>query len=232
MSTQPQDPLSTRWSMIDSLYGERPEAAWQWFVERYRPFARHVLSAVLPAGSDVDAAESEFWGYLFLSRVVDRADRARRFRGLLFGTLRNFARRWRDSRGMDPMPNEALDALADDESATATATRLWAHNVLRNGLARLRTENQNSADALERFYGIGPQDWSGEVRQPLSAAEVADQLALPRQGIYMQLHRGRARLRSILESELREGCADDESFRDELRLLLRIAATRVPGLME
>jgi hypothetical protein len=39
-------------------------------------------------------------------------------------------------------------------------------------------------------------------------------------------------LRQILESELRESCADDEAFRDELRLLLRIAATRVPGLME
>ncbi len=232
MSTQPQDPLSTRWSMIDSLYGDRPEAAWQWFVDRYRPFARHVLSAVLPTGSDVDAAESEFWGYLFLSRVVDRADRARRFRGLLFGTLRNFARRWRDSRGMDPMPNEALDALADDESATASATRFWAHNVLRNGLNRLRGESPGSAEALERFYGIGAQDWAGATSKPVSAAEVADQMSLPRTGIYMHLHRSRARLRMILESELREGCADEESFRDELRLLLRIAATRVPGLME
>jgi len=232
MSTPNMDPLSTRWSMIDSLYGDDPEVAWQWFVERYRPFARNVLSAVLPDGSDVAAAESEFWGYLFLSRVVDRADRARRFRGLLFGTLRNFARRWRDSRGLAPLPNDALDALADDESAAASATRLWAHNVMRNGLAKLRSESPTSADALERFYGIGPQDWPGGQNAPVSAGEVADQLNLPRQGIYMQLHRGRARLRSILETELREGCADDESFRDELRLLLRIAATKVPGLME
>ena len=48
----------------------------------------------------------------------------------------------------------------------------------------------------------------------------------------MHLHRSRARLRQILESELRESCTDEESFRDELGLLLRIAATRVPGLME
>jgi hypothetical protein len=48
----------------------------------------------------------------------------------------------------------------------------------------------------------------------------------------MHLHRSRTRLRQILESELRESCTDEESFRDELGLLLRIAATRVPGLME
>lgn len=232
MSSAPSDPLSTHWSRIDALYGPEPEAAWNWFVGRYRPFVREVLTAVLPPTTDVTEADTEFWGYFYLSRVVDRADRQRRFRALLFGTVRNFARRWRDSRGMDPMPNEALDALTAEDSSASTASRFWAQNVLHNGLAQLRAENPLAADALALFYGIESSPRIPDERAARSAAEVAAALRLSPQGIYMHLHRSRARLRQILESDLRESCADDEAFRDELRLLLRIAATRVPGLME
>jgi hypothetical protein len=104
--------------------------------------------------------------------------------------------------------------------------------VLLNGLAQLRAENPLAADALAMFYGIESSTRIPDERTARSAAEVAAALRLQPQGIYMHLHRSRARLRQILESELRESCADDEAFRDELRLLLRIAASRVPGLME
>lgn len=229
MATQDPDPYSTQWSKIDGLYGPHPEASWQWFVGRYRPFVREVLHAALPQGADVPAAEGEFWGYLFLSKVVERADRQRRFRALLFGTLRNFARRWRDSRGLDPLPNDALDALMAEDTAAATATRLWAQNVLRNGLEELRKESPASAEALEIFYGIGDDTQTGATQQ---GPEVAERLGLSPQGIYMHLYRARARLRQCIESDLRDACADEEAFLDEMRLLLRIAASKAPGLME
>jgi hypothetical protein len=110
MSSSPSDPLSTHWSRIDALYGPDPEAAWSWFVERYRPFVREVLTAVLPPTTDVSAADTEFWGYFYLSRVVDRADRQRRFRALLFGTVRNFARRWREAWEAGCAPTVVLEA--------------------------------------------------------------------------------------------------------------------------
>ena len=229
MTTQAPDPYSTHWSRIDALYGQQPESAWQWFVGRYRPFVREVLFAALPKGADVPSAEGEFWGYLFLSKVVERADRHRRFRALLFGTLRNFARRWRDSRGLEPLPNDALDALMAEDTAAATATRLWAQNVLRNGLDELRKESPASAEALEIFYGIGKDTQEGPARQ---GPEVAERLGLSPQGIYMHLYRARARLRHCIEAELRDACADEEAFQDEMRLLLRITAAKAPGLME
>ena len=232
VNSSSSDPLSTHWSRIDALYGPEPEAAWNWFVDRYRPFVREVLSAVLPPTTDVASADSEFWGYFYLSRVVERSDRQRRFRALLFGTVRNFARRWRGSSGVAPMPNEELEALTAEDSTASTASRLWAQSVLHNGLSQLRAENPLAADALAMFYGVEWTQRLPDERAARSAAEVAAALGLPPGGIYMHLHRSRARLRQILESELRESCTDEESFRDELGLLLRIAATRVPGLME
>ncbi len=226
---QTSDPYSTRWARIDGLYGPEPEASWQWFVGHYRPFVQEVLSAALPRGADVAAAEGEFWGYLYLSKVVDRADRQRRFRALLFGTLRNFARRWRDSRGHEPLPNEALDALMAEDTAASTATQIWAQNVLRNALEELGKSCSASAEALKCFYGIGSDALDGV---KLQGPEVAARLGLSPQGIYMHLYRARARLRQCIESDLRESCADEEAFRDEMRLLLRVAGSKTPGLME
>ena len=127
MSSSPSDPLSTHWSRIDALYGPDPEAAWSWFVERYRPFVREVLTAVLPPTTDVSAADTEFWGYFYLSRVVDRADRQRRFRALLFGTVRNFARRWREAWEAGCAPTVVLEATNAAALRDVTLDALLAH---------------------------------------------------------------------------------------------------------
>ena len=40
---------STRWSMLDGLSGPEAEAAWLWFVERYRPMIGSLLVLHLDA---------------------------------------------------------------------------------------------------------------------------------------------------------------------------------------
>jgi len=39
--------LATRWTQTGALHGPAGEQAWQWFVERYRPFVRGILGSVL-----------------------------------------------------------------------------------------------------------------------------------------------------------------------------------------
>lgn len=222
----PSPAPSTHWSRLDALYGAAPDEAWQWFEERYRPLVRALLATWVRGAGRAAAAESEFWGYLFMSRATQRADRERPFRAFLFGVLRNFSRRWLAAHAeeLEPasMPAEASSPMAEFEA------RLWVQAVVRNALLAMEAEHPGSAMVLRLFYGIEDGD---AAREPLAAREVAARLGLNPQGIYMQLHRGRLRLRHWVEAELRAACPGEESFREELALLLRIAATRLPGLL-
>lgn len=100
--------ITTRWTQIDALRGDNAESAWNWFVDRYRPFVRGVLRATLQTPADAAPAEDEFWGYVYLSGAIHRADRERRFRAFLSGTVRNFARAWLRKRQGDATPTEPL----------------------------------------------------------------------------------------------------------------------------
>ncbi len=231
MAQLPAEPLDTRWSRLDALEGSRTgaEDAWQWFVQRYRGFVRDVLASVLRRQDLVDHAEQEFWGYLFLSRTIERADRQRRFRALLFGTVRNFARAWSRKQGLPQLDEATLQSLAAADSGQGEAMIRWVESVIRNALQTLDAEHQQMARCMRLFYGLAtdPQE-----SRPLAASEAARELATTTQAVYMMLFRGRQRLRALVEEELRECCVDEESYREELQLLLRLTASRLPGLVE
>ncbi len=220
--------LVTRWTQIGAMQGRDAEQAWQWFVGRYRHFVRGILAGMLARQDRVQAAEEEFWGYVFLSGALQRADRDRRFRAFLSGIVRNFARSWARTKGLPIAAEEALEGLAAGREATPTELTIWVENVVENAVTTLREESPTTARALESFYGIGAADGA---RSPKSASEVATELGNTTQGIYMLLFRGRRRLRQIVEDELREGCGDAASCRDELQMLLGVAATKLPGLV-
>jgi len=218
--------LVTSWTRIGALNGQDAEQAWQWFVERYRPFVRGILSGMLGRATR-DTAEEEFWGYVWLSGALNRADRDRRFRAFLSGIVRNFARTFARKRGLQL----ADEAGVEDVRATGsdhTELQLWVDNVIANALATLRSESVTTTNAVASFYGLEGGLAPGE---PMAAGDIASAMGNTAQGIYMLLFRGRKRVRQLIEDELREGCRDDDAWREEVQALLGIAASRLPGLL-
>lgn len=226
-SHRSQDPLTTRWVRLRELHraGVGAEDSWRWFVERYRPFVHDVLAQRLPSSRTIHAAEEEFWGYLFLSEAVRRADGARSFRPYLAGIVRNFARDWlrREQNGTSTTvdPEEVAEAITPD----SLEAKSWVANVLALSLDALRAENERAADAITAFYGLG------QSHDPVPVRAIAARLQCSVQAVYMVLHRGRLRLRELVEAELREGCSDREAVADELRLVVGVEARRHPGLI-
>lgn len=221
--------LATRWTQIGNLHGRGSEAAWQWFVGRYRPFVRGILGRSLTRATEADAAEQEFWGYVWMSGALLRAERGRRFRAFLSGIVRNFAHGFARSHsgqrgaGLADLELDQLPA-ADD----TTELRMWLDNVVANALATLRDESPSTATAIISFYGLAGD---GAAVRPRSASEVATELGNTTQAVYMLLFRGRRRLRELIEFEVREGCGDETAWREEMQALLGAAATRLPGLL-
>ncbi len=219
--------ITTRWTQIDAMRGNNAEAAWNWFVDRYRPFVRGVLRATLQTPADANRAEDEFWGYIYLSGAINRADRERRFRAFLSGTVRNFARAWLRKRHGDEIPTEPLtDTLKEQDAEFELG--LWADTLITIGLDALEQENPRTAQAMVAFYGL-PR--GGNTRGPRSASEVSELVGCSAQAVYMLLMRGRERLRQLIEQELQQGCGDADSVRDELQAVLLSAQQRHPGLV-
>ncbi|MEZ6037050.1 MAG: hypothetical protein R3F29_06190 [Planctomycetota bacterium] len=221
--------MTTRWTRLGALHGHDAEQAWHWFVDRYRPFVRGILGGMLGNGAKTAAAEEEFWGYVWLSGALRRADRERRFRAFLSGIVRHFARGFSRQNGLSLHDDWALET-APARDAAAAELRFWVDNVIANAMDTLRAESPTTAMAMTAFYGLDGGTGSGNGRA-MSAIEVAAAVDNTPQGIYMLLFRGRKRLRTLIAEELREGCRDDEAFAEELQALLGLAASRLPGLL-
>jgi DNA-directed RNA polymerase specialized sigma24 family protein len=218
--------LTTRWTRIGALDGEDKEQAWQWFVERYRPFVRGILDGMLGSARRA-AAEEEFWGYIWLSGALQRADRDRRFRAFLSGIVRNFARTFARQRGLQ-LADAASIAALPTAGSDAVEMRLWVDNVIANATKTLTHENAATATAVACFYGL---DGGLQPGKEMTASEIAAAVNNTTRAICMQLFRGRKRMRQLIEEELREGCSDDEAWREELQALLGATASRLPGLL-
>lgn len=226
----------TRWSKLDELAGTQADDAWRWFIDRYRPFARSVLSRILKTrgrGRDLEAAVEEFWAYLFSSNVFASADRGRRFRSFLAGTLHHFVRDYcRKNRHMQSEDEEveiepaSVDALPETEEL-----RLFAHQVLRLALAQLEANHSDNAKAVRWFYGVDQdrEDLSA-VCEPLSVAEIAERLGIKSNAVHQVLHRGRKRLRVHIEAELKDTVTDGKDLDEEVRTILEALAQGAPGL--
>jgi RNA polymerase sigma factor (sigma-70 family) len=220
---------TTTWTLLDALGGGDADAAWRRFVERYRPFVRGLLARMVPRSDRVRAAEDEFWGYVFLSDALRRADRGRRFRPYLAGIVQNFALAWlRRQPATEPVTASSMPA-APIPGASQQELALWARNVLALALAALARELPAAAVALRGFYGLAE---AGEARAPGAVSELAAALQTSVANVYQLLSRGRRRLRALVEEELLAGCADATELADELGLLLASLRGQTPGLFE
>jgi RNA polymerase sigma factor (sigma-70 family) len=213
--------LATYWTQVGRLERATAESAWRWFIGRYRGFVLDVLRRSL--GADAAPAADDFWGYLFTSGALERADRTRRLRPFLVGVLRNFGRDWR-RRNRPSAPDQAsfepttADSYEDEELA------LWATSVLRNALDEMRHRWPSSAEVLALFYGLDGSDG-------VAVTEIAGKLACNANAVHQALHRGRARLRRCLELELLD-LVGDAQVTSEIELILGVLGRRSPGLID
>lgn len=230
MSADSQSTYQTRWTMVEQLHGKNPAAAWEWFVEHYRPYVRSILRAVLNASHQADEAENEFWGYLFLQDPLRRADRSRRFRTYLSGVTRNFAHAYRRKHSL-PEGNEIqMHAPGTDEELAQRELSLWADTLVQLSMRKLRGEMPKAATAIEAFYGIGNSN-GAEAGGPCSTSDIAARLQCSPTAVYQLLSRGRSRLKELMQRDFLEGCADATEMQAELAEVLGHLGQRHPGLV-
>ncbi len=234
MEEQPTPSLVTRWSMLEQLSDTRADEAWRWFIDRYRPFARGVLGKLLRArgrGSELETVLDECWTYLFSSDVFRRAERGRRFRSFLAGTLRNFGRDYcrRNQHGQAPDEGQEFEPGAMDPLPENEELALFAHQVLHLALKQLENSHPANAQAVRWFYGVDQGDLT-TLREPLSVTEIAVRLDIKPNAVNQVLHKARRRLRARIEAELRDTVADDADIEDEVRMILDALGADAPGL--
>ena len=217
--------------MLDGLSGPEAEAAWLWFVERYRPMIGSLLRLHLDANCAA-AALGDFWGYLYSSNVFERASRGRRFRSFLSGVVRNYALSWR--RGHQPAFNQSderlLDVALTEEDIGAREMGIWSQHLVQLGLRALAEGHADQARALQWFYGISVE--GGAEAEPVAVAEIASRLDRKVNAVHQVLHRGRARLRACIEAELRATVSDLADVDGEMRLLSSSVHLEAPGLLD
>ncbi len=224
----PPDPREypTRWSMLENLRGADAAAAWSWFVDRYRAYISAVLVRVGLRRDEVEDALAEFWGYLFRTRAIDRADRDGRFRSFLAGVTRNYGLAWLRDQQPPAAPLKG-DIAAPEERDQDLA--LWGEQILQLALARLEADHVDEAKAVRWFYGLGAR--IGEAGERLRGTEIAERLGCLPNAVHQLLFRARARLRNHVEAEVATTVGNSNDLRDELGLLLTALGSHRPGLL-
>lgn len=182
---------------------------------------------------DLDAATEELWAYLFSSNVFARADRSRRFRSFLAGTLHHFVQDYcRKNQHVQAEEDElAIEPSITDALPENEELRLFAHHVLHLALEQLEASHPDNAKAVRWFYGV---DQDGEnlslVCAPLSVADIAPRLGIQPNAVHQVLHRGRKRLRARIEAELKDTVTDASDLDEEVRTILSALTQDAPGL--
>lgn len=224
--------FSTRWSLIAEMHAGQPNDSWDWFIRRYRGYVAAVLRHLGFRAVDIDVATEEFWGYLYRSRAVERADRSGRFRSFLSGVVRNYARSWRREQGAageQPAADTTPEALPDLRQEVELD--LWAAQILHLGLTRLGREHPDYERVLRWFYGL-PDEVGGEATPRRRATEIAQLLGCTPNAMHQTLFRARHRLRDSLEKEVSTTVGSSPDLREEVLLMLGAVGQSRPGLVE
>lgn len=224
-----EDEFATRWSRIQRLHGDGADEAWRWFIERYYPEIRSMLGRRVPSRMAAQA-EAEFWGYLFVSRAVTRAERARRFRPYLAGGVRNFARSWLRRHAGAATADGQIDQIAASASHEfeQDELRAWARRTVTLALDSMTKKYPTQATVLRLFYGLADGD---PPQGPVAVAEIAAQLDKSIAAIHQDLTRGRLRLRECIQADLRDQSGSAEEWRAEMQVIFGVLDTERPGLI-
>lgn len=223
------DAFATRWSRIHRLHDDGAEEAWRWFIDRYDPEIRAMLRRRVPMRL-VAHAESEFWGYLYVSRAVTRAESDRRFRPYLAGVVRNFARSWLRRHDEPSMPEDVLELIpaSGNRDLEQEELRAWARHTVMLGLDSMTATYPTQANVLRWFYGL--PDASGP-QTPVPVTEIAARIGKNIAAVHQDLTRGRLRLRNCIEQELRDQSGSAAEWQAEMQLIFGALAAERPGLI-
>ncbi len=218
--------------MLDGLGGTDAEESWRWFIDRYRAYVRTCLGRLIRPAARADRAVEEIWSYLFTSSMIQNADRDRRFRTYLAGTVRNFAFDWLRAHRVGDGDLAAEPVAPDDEPVRVheeQELRLWTRQLVQLALTDLARSSPDQARALRWFYGLpdGLDTASGETRP---ASWIAARLGMKANAVHQLIFRARNRLRVCLEAELRDTVRDEGDLADERRLIYGVLGEESPGL--
>jgi RNA polymerase sigma-70 factor (ECF subfamily) len=174
------------------------QIAWSEFDERYRPIiVRFARRLGLQEAEAQDSAQDT------LLRVVQdfragKFDRSRgRLRSWIFTLARStvLGRRRHAARRHEVRGDSALEVVADDATLSKFFDEEWHREVLRAGLSELRTTTRSDPQTVRAFELL--------VIEERSAPDVARELGMSVNTLYVAKHRTLERLRVILE-RLRE----------------------------
>ena len=222
---------TTHWSvLIDTRSdGARARAALETLCRAYR---RPVLVFLRRNGHPPDDAEDlvqAFFAHLVEQRAFANADRERgRFRNFLLGALKHFlaheaaaanAQKRGGGRRLASLDDDDADLerfLADDDTPERSFDRAWALTVLDRALRRLTAEATQSGKQ-QMFAAL--REYVVESAERSDYAQAAERLGMRPNTVAVVVHRLRARLRELVEAELRETVADPAALAEEMGAL-------------
>lgn len=222
------DHHETCWTVLRAAARGEPRAR-STFARSYAPTIRGYLEArwrgrLLSTETD-DAIQEVFVECIKDGGVLERADSARGdFRGLLFGAVRNVARRYEErflkDKRAGPEDSAWIQHLASDEAGQSTVfDRAWARTLLHQAkdLHRQRALSDGEAgcrriELLERRFGGNE-----------AIREIAASWGVPAQEVHNSFRKARTEfyrcLREVVGSHASVGCDLDRECRRLLGLL-------------
>ena len=217
----------------------RREAAWARFVDQYRLPIESTLRARLrvPAlrAHTADLVD-EFFSYLVLHRVLEKADRSiGPFRRYLQRVVKYFALGVAREQGRWTTAEEAaLAALAHvGDDVEAADEREWFVGVVQAALEVIARANPRQAMALRLRYGVDPGANGAEMMPPA----IAERLGSTPHAVHELLRRGKKALRLVLARVVADTvyAASAETYHDDFAVERARLEARVgevwPGLL-
>lgn len=217
---------STQWSLIRAS-GESPSERHGAFGQLAQGY-RAAIVAYFRAHLDRDAAEDATQSFLaasFEHAWWSRADaHAGSFRGFLCMLLRRHLGHLREGRTLTVADSEVVElALDPGASHQQQFDARFALTLMAHAVARLRADYARRArtqllECLLPLLSSPPEH--GELKA------IAASLAMPANSLSIELTRIRARLRTCMQVELRELCADELAFDADWAVLQQILGAR------
>lgn len=220
---------TTQWSVISKASGRRElsdrEAAWVALIERYRVPIEKSIRRHVQGMPDADRRVDEFFGYLFESGVLQKADRTKgRFRAYVQGVIRRYALHQRSTRsgGAVELDLEQEDGPTEQELEEREESE-WAEAVLASAVAQMMAGGGRDGRVLLETYGIGGGT-------PGDRDEICDRHGLNRNALNQALHRARGELKTLIMLEISETVSREKERAAETELVLKRLLAARPGL--
>ncbi|MCH7796945.1 MAG: sigma-70 family RNA polymerase sigma factor [Planctomycetes bacterium] len=182
----------TTTAMLEALLDPADDEVWRDFDHRYRPilvaFARRLG---LPAEDAADAAQETLTRFVRSYRD-GKYDRDRgRLRSWIIGIARHCVYDIHQRRATDPKRGmSAISELPDESTINAMWDEECEHEILRQGISELRQQTRTEEGTIRAFEML-----AFDGRTP---AEVAKELSISVNDVYLAKHRCLKRLREIL----------------------------------